>query len=45
MDRIEGALTGAQLGARVTGFFNAARSLAADPSALAARAALLAAGR
>ena len=41
LGRIEGALTGAELPARVTGFFNAARQLAADPASAAPRAAML----
>ena len=44
LDRIEGALTGDQLGARVTGFFASARTLAADPGSIAARSAMLEAG-
>lgn len=41
LGRIEQALTGAKLPERVTGFFNAARRLAADPSSPAPRAAML----
>ncbi|PAX07961.1 flagellar hook-associated protein FlgK [Sphingomonas lenta] len=41
LGRIEDALTGAGLPARVTGFFNSARQLAADPSSIAARAVML----
>lgn len=41
LGRIEDALTGAQLPARVTGFFNAARQLAADPSSVVPRALML----
>lgn len=41
LDRIEGALTGDKLGDRLTAFFNSARSLAADPSSLASRSAML----
>jgi len=44
LDRIENALTGNQAGARVTSFFTAARTLAADPTSSAARAAMLEAG-
>lgn len=39
--QIEDALTGAALPARVTGFFNSARQLAADPSSVAARSIVL----
>lgn len=38
---IETALTGAQVGDRLTSFFNAAKSVAADPTASTPRAALL----
>jgi len=41
LGRIENALTGAQLGDRLTGFFTSASAVAADPSALAPRAAML----
>ena len=41
LDRIETALTGNQLGDRLTGFFNAAKNVAADPSATVPRSALL----
>jgi flagellar hook-associated protein 1 FlgK len=41
LDRIEGALTGAKLGERLTSFFNSANAVAADPSAIAPRAAML----
>lgn len=41
LDRIQSALTGNQLGTRVTGFFNAATTLAADPTSAAARTGLL----
>lgn len=41
LDRIESALTGNQLGDRLTGFFNAAKSVAADPSAVVPRSAFL----
>jgi flagellar hook-associated protein 1 len=44
LQRIEGALSGGQLGSRVTGFFTAARTLAADPTSTAARSAMLEAG-
>ncbi len=39
--RIEGALTGDQLGERLTAFFNSAKAVAADPAAVAPRAAML----
>ncbi|WP_431469283.1 flagellar hook-associated protein FlgK [Sphingosinithalassobacter sp. LHW66-3] len=39
--RIEGALTGNQLGERLTAFFNSAKAVAADPAAVAPRAAML----
>ncbi|MCW3846893.1 flagellar hook-associated protein FlgK [Sphingomonas sp. LB-2] len=41
LDRIEGALTGDKLGDRLTAFFNSANTVAADPSAIAPRAAML----
>lgn len=41
LDRIETALTGNQLGDRLTGFFNAAKAIAADPTATTPRSALL----
>lgn len=41
LERIEGALTGAQLPARVTDFFNTARQLAADPSSVSSRVLVL----
>lgn len=41
MTRIEGALSGAQLGDQLTGFFTSANAVAADPSALAPRATML----
>lgn len=41
LDRIEGALTGDKLGDRLTSFFNSANAIAADPSAIAPRAAML----
>lgn len=41
LERIEGALTGNQLGDRLTSFFNSATAVAADPSALAPRATML----
>lgn len=41
LSAIEGALVGNQLGSRLTSFFNAARSVAADPTATAPRATLL----
>ena len=44
LQRIDGALTGAQLGDRLTGFFNASTAVAADPTASAPRAAMLEAG-
>lgn len=37
LDRIEGALTNNQLGSQLTGFFNAAKGIAADPTAGAPR--------
>ncbi|RDE05875.1 flagellar hook-associated protein FlgK [Sphingomonas aracearum] len=44
MGRIDGALTGNQLGTRITSFFNAATAVAADPTASAPRSAMLEAG-
>jgi flagellar hook-associated protein 1 FlgK len=44
LDRIQTALTGNQLGDRLTGFFNAAQTIAADPTASTPRAAFLEAG-
>jgi flagellar hook-associated protein 1 FlgK len=44
LDRIETALTGNQLGDRLTGFFDAATAVAADPSATAPRSTMLEAG-
>lgn len=41
LERIDEALTGAQLGDRMTAFFNAAQGVAADPSATGPRAAML----
>lgn len=41
LDRIETALTGNQLGDRLTGFFNAATRIAADPTAIPPRTAML----
>jgi len=41
MGRIETALSGNKLGDRLTAFFTSARSIAADPSSLAPRAAML----
>ena len=41
LDRIENALTGNQLGDRLTDFFNAAKQVAADPTATVPRSALL----
>lgn len=41
LERIEGALTGNKLDERLAAFFNAATSLAADPSASAPRATML----
>jgi flagellar hook-associated protein 1 FlgK len=41
LDRIETALTGNQLGDRLTGFFNAAKAVAADPTSTTPRSALL----
>ena len=39
LDRIETALTGNQLGDRLTGFFNAAKAVAADPTSTTPRSA------
>src|SRR5258706_5258705 len=44
LDRIETALTGNQLGDRLTSFFNAATTVDADPTATTPRAAMLEAG-
>jgi flagellar hook-associated protein 1 len=41
LDRIQSALTGPDLSASLTSFFNAAKSVAADPSSLAPRAVML----
>ncbi|QNA85723.1 flagellar hook-associated protein FlgK [Sphingomonas sp. So64.6b] len=41
LDRIENALTGNQLSDRLTGFFNSAKTVAADPSATTPRVAML----
>ncbi len=41
LERIENALTGSQLGDRLTDFFTAARGVAADPTASGPRAAML----
>ena len=41
LDRIQSALTGNQIGARMTGFYGAATTLAADPTSSAARTGLL----
>ena len=41
LDRIESALTGNQLRDRLTGFFNAAKTIAADPTATVPRSAFL----
>ncbi len=41
LERIEGALTGDRLSDRLTAFFNAATTVAADPAATAPRAAML----
>ena len=41
LDRIQSALTGAQLDTRLTSFFNAAKAVSADPTATAPRAAML----
>lgn len=44
MQRIDGALTGNQLGTRLTSFFTSATTVAADPTASAPRTAMLEAG-
>lgn len=44
LDRVQTALTGNQLGDRLTSFFTASTTLAADPTASAARSTLLEAG-
>ncbi|MGH6614804.1 flagellar hook-associated protein FlgK [Sphingomonas sp.] len=41
LDRIESALTGSQLGDRLTSFFNSAKAVAGDPSATTPRTAML----
>lgn len=41
LQRIEGSLSGQQLGDRLTAFFNAAKGVAADPASLAPRATML----
>jgi len=41
LDRIENALTQSQLGTQLTGFFNAAKGIAADPTASAPRSVFL----
>ena len=41
LQRIEGSLSGQQLGDRLTAFFNAAKAVAADPGSLAPRATML----
>jgi flagellar hook-associated protein 1 FlgK len=41
LERVESALTGNQLGDRLTAFFNAAKGVAADPAASAPRAVML----
>lgn len=41
LDRIESALTGNQLGDRITSFFNAAKAVAGDPTATTPRSAML----
>ncbi|MES2441653.1 MAG: flagellar hook-associated protein FlgK [Pseudomonadota bacterium] len=41
LQRIENSLTGAQLGDQLTSFFTSANAVAADPSAIAPRAAML----
>lgn len=41
LERVEQALTGFKLDERITGFFNAAQSVAADPAASAPRAVML----
>lgn len=45
LDKVETALSGNQLATRLTSFFTAAQTLAADPSATAPRAAMLEAGQ
>ncbi len=44
LDRVQTALTGNQLGDRLTGFFTASTTLAADPTSSAARSTMLEAG-
>ena len=44
LDQVQGALTGNELGDRLTGFFTAATTLSADPTSTAARSAMLEAG-
>lgn len=41
LQRIEGSLSGQQLGDRLTAFFNSAKAVAADPASLAPRATML----
>ncbi len=41
LGRIETALTGSQVGDRITAFFNSAKALAADPTSLASRSVML----
>lgn len=41
LQRIEDSITGNKLGDRITAFFNSAKAVAADPSSLAPRAAML----
>ena len=41
LQRIEGSLSGQQLGDRLTAFFNAAKGVAADPASLAPRATMV----
>ncbi len=41
LQRVEESLTGNKLGDRLTGFFNSAKAVAADPASLAPRAAML----
>ena len=41
LGRIQSALTGNQVGEQITGFFNSAKTVAADPTASAPRAAML----
>lgn len=45
LERVETALSADQVGQRITGFFNAATTLAADPSAATPRAQMIEAGR